>query len=177
VREQREPPPIVADLADIFGHIEALGTGTSIRLIAFDYTVPPQAIAAAMSAPPNQRMQRSIRVRSNDGGPFSYLVSYVPERVGLTYTEAELATTPLFKLLERTGIVADRVRQTIAAALAGPEVAQALKVEVGSPLVSVTRVTRAGADAIEHLHALYRPDRYVLSLDLTREPRKAKYQP
>lgn len=177
VREPAEPPPIVADLADVFGHIEVLGHSTGIRLISFGYAVPSQAVAAAMSVRPGERMQRSVRVRSSKGAAFSYLVSHVPERIGLTYSEAELATTPLFKLLERSGIIADRARQTIGAALAVPEVADALEVEVGSPLVSVVRVTRAGAVAVEHLHALYRPDRYILSLDLERDPRTAESKP
>jgi len=162
-------PPIVADLADVFGHIEELGRRTSVRLVSFGYGAPSTAIAVAMGAAAGERMQRSVRVRFSGAEPFSYLVSHVPERLGLTYTEAELATTPLFKLLERSSVIADGAQQTIGAALAGPEIAEALDIEVGAPLVSVTRVTYAGGEAVEHLYALYRPDRYVLSLKVERD--------
>ena len=45
----------------------------------------------------------------------------------------------------------------------------ALKVRVGSPLIELVRVVydRNGR-GVEHLHALYRPDRYNLEMELVR---------
>jgi GntR family transcriptional regulator len=54
------------------------------------------------------------------------LSSYVPESISLTFTPQELASRPLFDLIER---------------------------------------------AIEHLHALYRLDRYAFEIDLVRSAR------
>src|SRR5688572_32703694 len=39
-----------------------------------------------------ERTQFSVRVRVVDGAPFSFLTTHVPERIGITYSEAELAT-------------------------------------------------------------------------------------
>ncbi len=61
------------------------------------------------------------------------------ERIGRAFTEAELAATPLLELLERSGAVAERAEQAIGAVLAAPDAAAALEVEVGSPLLSLTR--------------------------------------
>jgi GntR family transcriptional regulator len=72
-------------------------------------------------------------------------------------------------LLERSGVAAERASQTIGAALAGPEAADALQVEIGSPLLSLTRVVfDPDHRGVEHLHALYRPDRYSFQMDLVR---------
>src|SRR6185312_6971417 len=57
--------------------------------------------------------------------------------------------------------------ERIGAGLAVPAVADALGVKTGSPLIEMTRIVYDGAGAaVEHLHALYRPDRYSLVIDL-----------
>jgi GntR family transcriptional regulator len=76
---------------------------------------------------------------------------------------------PLLGLLERSGIVVDEASQSISATLAGPDVAEALELEIGSPLLSLTRVVwDPSGQGVEHLHALYRPDRYSFHMDLVR---------
>ena len=110
-----------------------------------------------------------MRVRLIDGAPFSYLTTHVPERIGTTYSESDLAATPLLELMERSGLTAERASQTISAALAGPEVADALQLDLGSPLIALTRIVYdPSGRGIEHLHALYRPDRYSFQMDLVR---------
>lgn len=162
-------PVIAADLADVFAHLKTMGRTTGLRLLAFAYGPPPDPVAHALGLRAGERTQRSVRVRSIDGEPFSYLTTHVPERIGLTYAEADLSSTPLLELLERSGIVADRANQTLSASLAGPEIADALHLEIGAPLLSLTRVVHDPAGAgVEHLHALYRPDRFAFHLDLTR---------
>ncbi len=162
-------PVVAADLADVFLHLKAMGQNTGLRLLAFAYGPPPEAVAQSLRLHAGERTQRSVRVRLVDGEPFSYLTTHVPELIGLTYDEADLAATPLLDLLERSGIVADRASQTLSASLAGPDVADALQLEVGAPLLSLTRIVLDPAGAgVEHLHALYRPDRFAFHLDLTR---------
>ena len=53
--------------------------------------------------------------------------------------------------------------------MATPDVADALGVRTGSPLIELVRVVfdQAGR-GVEHLHALYRPDRYAFEIDLVR---------
>ena len=162
-------PAVGADLADVFAHLKIMGQRTGVRLLSFAYCVPPDAVAEALGLAPRERTQRSVRVRMIEGEPFSYLTTHVPERIGATYAEADLATMPLLGLLERSGIVADRAIQAISATLAGPGVAEALQLEIGAPLLSLTRVVHdADGAGVEHLHALYRPDRFAFHMDLTR---------
>ena len=169
VLPRHAPKPVIAELSDMLANIEAMGRATEVRLVAFGYDQAPAAIAASLKLASGERVQRSIRVRLIEGRPMSYLTTHVPERIGVTYSEAELASRPLLSLIERSGIAVARATQEIGALLASPEVAQALEVEVGSALIALTRVILDEAGrGIEHLLALYRPDRYALRMDLVR---------
>jgi GntR family transcriptional regulator len=97
------------------------------------------------------------------------LTTHVPQRIGVTYTEADLAARPLLSLLERSGVQIERATQEVTAVLATPDVAAALDVEVGSALLATTRtVFAADGSGVEHLSALYRPDRYSLHMEMVR---------
>ena len=125
--------------------------------------------------PHGSLVQRSVRVRALDGAPFSYLVTSVPEAIGRTYSEADLASRPWLTLLERSGVTLDRATQSVGAQLATPDIAAALETETGSALIALTRTVydREGR-GIEHLSALYRPDRYVFRMDLVRSRHRAR---
>lgn len=160
-------PVITADLANALASLVDMGRRTGVRLLAFGYGSPPATVAETLGIEADEATQHSVRVRMVDGAPFSYLTAHVPEAIGRTYTESELATRPLLSLLERSGVKPANASQTVGAALATPEVATALEIDVGAPLLELTRVVfdRAGR-GIEHLHAFYRPDRYSFRMDM-----------
>lgn len=160
---------IAADIASLMPQLVRMGQETTARLLAFSYVVPPPAIAEALRVADGARTQRATRVRLIEGKPFSHLTTHVPESIAQNYSEADLATTPLFRLLERSGVRVDRATQSISATLATPEVAESLEVAVGAPLIALTRVILDTDDqGVEHLSALYRPDRFRLEMTLNR---------
>jgi len=159
----------VLDFSDVFSHLKEMGRLTQVRLLSFDYLAPAPPVVAALGLAPGERAQRAVRVRMLGEAPFSHLTTHVPQQVGQTYSEAELASQPLLGLLERSGFRVGRARQSIGATLAGPEVAGLLQLEIGAPLLSLTRVVEDEAGrALEHLHALYRPDRFSFEMQLQR---------
>ncbi|MBK5960438.1 GntR family transcriptional regulator [Rhodoplanes elegans] len=161
--------PIVADFSNVLSNLIEMGRTTAVKLLSFAYVVPPASIAEPLGLARGERVQRSVRVRLIDGQPFSYLTTHVPERIGLTYSERDLATIPLLELMERSGVVAERATQSISASLVGPETAEALDLAPGDPVISLTRVVyEPSGRGVEHLHALYRPDRYAFQMDLVR---------
>lgn len=164
--------PLVADITGMLASIAEMGRGTAVRLLSFDYVAAEGPAAEALGSESPELLQRAVRVRAVDGEPFSYLTTHVPERIGVTFTRQELAGRPLLELLERSGVKVERATQQIGAGLATPAVAAALGVKVGSPLIELTRVVFDGKGrGVEHLHALYRPDRYSLVIDLVRAGR------
>ena len=161
--------PIIADFSDVLAHLIAMGRETAVKLLEFGYQNPPAAIAQALKLHPGEKTQYSVRVRLIDGLPFVHLTTHVPEKIGVTYTEADLASRPLMALLERSGVRVDRATQEITAVLASPDVAAALHVDVGSALIGMRRTVFApDGSGVEHINALYRPDRYTLSMELVR---------
>lgn len=169
VRNLDAKPAIVADLSNMLAHLVAMGHATRVRILGFTYGAAPSQVASALQLGPGERTQHSLRVRYVEDVPFSYLSTHVPERIGLTYTEDDLATTPLLVLLERSGVIAASADQTISATLAGPAAAAALDVQIGSALLSLTRVvTGQDGRGVEYLSALYRPDMHSFHMELTR---------
>jgi GntR family transcriptional regulator len=163
------PAPITADISGVLANLADMGRRTAVKLIAFDYVPAAGAVAQALGVAPDQLLQRSVRVRALDRVPFSYLTTHVPEDVAVTFSKEELASRPLLELLERAGVKIGNARQRISAGLATPDVAKALEIRSGSPLIELVRVVcdRSGRP-VEHLHALYRPDRYAFEMDLVR---------
>jgi GntR family transcriptional regulator len=159
----------------MLAQLAAMGRSTQVQLLDFAYVEPPLPVAQALGTAAGERVQRAVRVRHARKEPFSYLVTFVPTCIGERFSKRDLARTPLLELLERSGVVAERATQTISATLAGPEVAAALKVEVGAPLLSLTRVVfDVNKRGVEYLNALYRPDAHVIRMELTRQGRGTK---
>jgi GntR family transcriptional regulator len=163
------PAPVTADISGMLANIADMGRRTAVKLLSFEYVPATGAATEALRVGADHLVQRSVRVRAVDGVPFSYLTTHIPDSIAVTFTKQELANRPLLELLERAGVKVERARQRISAGLATPDVAEALDVRAGSPLIELVRVLydRSGR-AVEHLHALYRPDRYAFEMDLVR---------
>lgn len=158
---------ITADFASLMPQVVQMGQTTTARLLSYAYVAPPPAISAALRS--DQRMQRAVRVRMMAGAAFSHLTTHVPENLAQSFSEADLATTPLFRLLERSGVQVGHATQSISATLAPPDVAEALDLAPGAALIALTRVVfDAQGHGVEHLSALYRPDRFRLEMTLNR---------
>lgn len=161
--------PVAMDFTTLMPQLVEMGQSTTARLLSFSYDVAPDYVVRAMGLGAQDRVQIATRVRSADDRPFSHLTTYVPEAIARNYSENDLATTPLFKLLERSGVTIEEAHQSVSATLAGPEVAEALEIAVGSALLSVRRVVRdQEGRGVEFLSALYRPDMFRLDMALTR---------
>jgi GntR family transcriptional regulator len=164
-----QPSRMTADISGVLANLADMGRSTKVRLLSFDYVQASGPAAEALSADEHEMLQRSVRVRSVNGLPFSYLLAHVPERIGVTFSAKDMADRPLLELLERSGVKVERATQRISAGLAAPDVARALGVKTGTPLIELVRtVYDRDGRGVEHLHALYRPDRYSFEFDLVR---------
>jgi GntR family transcriptional regulator len=169
VRTPRQKPKMAADFTTLMPQVVQMGHETTARLLSFSYGVPPAAVASAMQISATAHVQTATRLRLIEGQPFSHLTTYVPEHIALNYSESELATSPLFRLLERSGVEVETADQSVSATLASPEVAGHLGLSVGAPLLTLNRVVRDGKGrGVEYLAALYRPDMFKLEMTLSR---------
>ena len=146
-----------------------MGQKTTARLLSFSYGDAPDFVASAMGFEEETKVQIATRIRLAGDVPFSHLTTYVPTQIAQNYSENDLATTLLFQLLERSGVKIKEAHQSVSATLTGPDIAEALDVEVGSALLSLRRVVcDIDGSGVEYLAGLYRPDMFRLEMPLTR---------
>ncbi len=144
--------PISADMATLIPQIVQMGQETTARLLSFSYGPAPDGVATALGLAGPKQVQTAVRVRLVEDTPFSHLTTHVPDDIARSYSEADLATTPLFSLLERSGVSVHSASQSVTATLAAPDVADALGVSVGSALLALRRVVRdASGRGVEYL--------------------------
>ena len=150
--------------------ISLMQSTTDVRLLSFDYLAAAPDIAAVLDLREGAEVQRSVRVRTLDGAPMSYLVCFLPGAVGRSFEADDLRETAMLKLLERAGYGVASARQTISATLAAPDTAQALDVHAGAPLLEVRRIARCADERIvQYIRALYRPELYHIEMSMTRK--------
>ncbi len=156
---QPQPQALKASLDGLLENVDRIGRATSVEVRAFGYVPAPPDVAEALDLAPGTPVQRAVRVRRLGADPMSYLVTYVPEPVGRRIEGADMSETPLVILLERAGVPVASARQRISATLADAEVAAALDVPAGAPLLDVLRVVHDDADRrVQIIRGVFRPD-------------------
>lgn len=169
VTHRPKAPAVTSSIEGWLENISLMGIATEARVLDFGYLAASEDIAHALELDPGTDVQHAVRVRSLDGEPMSYLVTYVPADIGRQYDRVDLDTKPLLLLLERAGVKVASARQTISATLADSEVAGALSVHAGSPLIEVRRVVRdSSGRPVEYIRVLYRPDIYRFEMSMNR---------
>lgn len=167
---KRPPPPTVTSTIEGWlENISLMGIATSARVLDFGYVPASEDIGNALEVAQGTKVQRAVRVRVLNGEPMSFLVTYVPSDIGHQFDREDLNTRPLLHLLERAGVEVASARQTISATVADPDVAGALEIHAGAPLIEVRRVVRdASGRPVEYIRVLYRPDLYRFEMSMRR---------
>lgn len=161
---------LVAGVEGMLENNRKLGEMTTVQLLKFEYVRPGREISQILQVSETARVQRTERVRSIEGIPFSFAVTFVPEPIARTYSREEIATEPLLHLLERSGVRVSYARQTISARAASVPVARALSISAGAPLLRTVRTVFDDADRpVEHIDVSYRPDYFEYELELERK--------
>jgi len=157
-------PPLLGLLENLI----AMGLKTSVRVLELSDAAASADVAASLRIAPGDRVQKAVRVRSHKGGPVSVLTTFVPAAVA-RFGRRNLAAKPMLQLLEEAGVKVAGAEQTVTAKLADPTSAPLLEVELGAPLLAVTRIVHDQAQRpVQLLRGLYRPDRYHYRMQLTR---------
>lgn len=169
VTHRPQAPAVTSSIEGWLENISLMGIATAARVLDFGYVAASEDIAHALEIAPGTDVQHAVRVRSLDGEPMSYLVTYVPADIGRQYDREDLDTKPLLLLLELAGVDVASARQTISATIADAEVANALSVHAGVPLIEVRRVVRdSSGRPVEYIRVLYRPDVYRFEMSMNR---------
>ncbi|AOB29587.1 GntR family transcriptional regulator [Bordetella sp. H567] len=164
---QLSAPQQGATVDALMAHLAGMGMRTQVKLLDLAVEPATPAVAARLEVAAGSPVHRSLRVRSHQGEPFSYLQTYVPDAVGRRISRKALGSKPLLQIFGELGIRVSGAEQSINAVLADPAAAEALDVPVASALLNIRRLVRdAAGQPVEYLDARYRPDRFEYRLDM-----------
>jgi GntR family transcriptional regulator len=122
VSSQKYSPRVRASISGLIENLMAMGLKTKAELIEFGYVTAMPDMSDLLELPSDAVVQCSVRIRSFQNMPFSYLVAHVPESIGKSFTMEDMRSQPLLTLLERSGVKVESAYQTISARAADSDV-------------------------------------------------------
>lgn len=170
VANPRQTRPVATGLKGLLQSLNDMGNRTQVEVLEFGFVTAPAEVQTGLEVEPGDTVQRAVRVRSHNGQPFSYIVSYIRGEIGRRFGREDMVNKSMLSLLEENGVEIGSARQSFSATLADPATCGPLDVPVGTPLLVVTRtVSDASGRPVEFLRVLYRTDRYQYRMTLDRE--------
>lgn len=167
VELSRARPAAAFDLGQMRSQIADLAAATEVRDLRVNDVAPDEETRAALRLEDEALVQRATHVRVLAGVPLGMITTWVPLDIAARVEPADMAHHPMFELLGRAGVRLVGADQWIGATLAGVEAARALGVEVGAPLLRLTRLVFDDAGrVVERVVALYRADAYQYRMRL-----------
>jgi len=159
--------------AKLTGSMEDLilmGVQTSTKVLDFSWGEAPQTVKERLALEEELQVLRIEKIRLVDSKPFSYVINYLPKRIGEKIREQDVTAKPTLMVLEENlGIRPDEADQTIEATIADAHVAPLLDIRVGDPLLKVERtVFDVKSRPVECVFVLYRADKYFFNVKLKR---------
>lgn len=165
--------PVHAPLTGMLQEIETMALSTRAILLDCEMLQPPRAIREEFELEGDEPLLYLARIRERDGLSFGYYKSWT-HGVQLPKNPKIFETTPRLKYFRENGLVITHVKQTIRAVGAAPDAAEALGVDIGSPLLSLRRRSfnqvGKGEHLMDYLEVFYHPDRFQYRMDLTLDP-------
>jgi GntR family transcriptional regulator len=166
-------PKIIQNLTALTGFVEdmrELGRHATARVLDRQIVVAPESAARQLMLPPNTKVVRIQRVRLADSVPLSFDETYLPFDLGQKIMADDLATEPIFSLLEQkynTPLLEAEYR--LEAAIAEPTEALALGVSPGNPIFLIERTSYTQAHRpVDYERLFYRGDRIRFVTRLSR---------
>jgi GntR family transcriptional regulator len=168
-------PKAFQDLGKLQGFGEAMrqmGYETFSRVVALKSVAASLQVAEKLGLTPRTRVTELKRLRFLNREPISLDVSYLPLAIGERLAKEDLAVRDVFLILENDyGLSLGHADLQIGSALADESLAQQLRVEEGSPVLCIERLTHtADGKPIDYEHLYYRGDAFQYKVRVDRAP-------
>lgn len=158
---QRPPAEAERPPSQLLNNQISLSRRTRVSLLDYGFVPPPPGLGRLFGLAEGEELLRILRVRGDDRSPISHTTCYLPADLAPLVPRTSISSLPVSATLANAGIPLQRFEERITAVLADAEISPHLDVEIGTPLVAMTRQVRdADGRLIEMLQARYRPDRY-----------------
>lgn len=143
----------------------SLASKTKVAVLGYGFVKPQPNVARLFALPEGGELLRILCVRSDASSPIAHAVCYLPSNLAPLVPHSAVSSLPVSAMLIEAGISLAAFEERITAVLADAELSQHLDVEIGTPLVAMTREGRdENGRMVELLQACYRPDRYEYRL-------------
>ena len=166
-------PRMVQELTELTGFVEdmrLLGRVPTARVVGRDIVPADDVVADRLAIAPGTAVVRIRRIRLSDGVPLSFDETYLPEDIGRKIMAEDLATEPIFTLLEeRYDTPLLEAEYELEAAAAAPAIAEALEIPAGSPIFLIDRTSYTlGHRPVDYERLHYRGDHIRFKTRLAR---------
>jgi GntR family transcriptional regulator len=164
---------ITQELSGLTGFVEdmvAIGLQPSAKVLGKATIEATEEVARQLRVPIGTKVMQIRRVRMADGVAISLDVTYLPMDLGQKVVENDLEIYPIFSLLEgKYGTPLLEADYRLEAILADPLIAEALGIEVKSPILLIERVSYSlDQRPVDYEKLFYRGDKIRLSTRLRR---------
>jgi GntR family transcriptional regulator len=152
-----------------------LGIDTPIKILEMNEVKADSHEAEHLQVKIGSPIFRLKRLRLIDEKPYSLILNYLPQNIGLQLSHEELSSGAILEAIEtKLGFSLENAVQEIKAELADPYIAKILDIRVGTALLSIERTvfTKEGIP-VEYVHTLCRSDLYGYSMKLSRGEKKS----
>lgn len=160
----------VGTLTGFAEQMAARGHEVINRLLSLRFTPADAQVARRLAVPAGTEVAEIRRVRLLDREPVSLEITWVPAAIGRRLAQADLVARDIFLILENEcGVPLGHADLQIDAVLADAELAAALRVAAGAPVMRIERLThdRQGRPVdYEFLH--FRADAFQYRLRIER---------
>ena len=171
VTESSRIPQVKRDsLDDLLRNVMAIGAATEMKRLDGGFLPATAEVATKLECATGDEIFATNQTRLSRGQPIALIRAYVPRDVAQQLPGRDSSAQPMLAQLQQAGIDVARADQAITATIADPATATALAIDVGVPIIRLTRlVFDAHNRPVEWLTALYRADRYESRTTLVRE--------
>lgn len=138
------------------------------RVVRRGIVPAPQRIADDLAIDEGAEVVEIERIREVDGVPWAFTRTHLPLDIGRPLLDVPLEDVSLFGILERDfGVRFDRARRSFVAELASQQVAEALDVDLGAPILAMRSVSYdESGRAVERFAGFHRGDVSRLDVEI-----------
>jgi GntR family transcriptional regulator len=136
--------------------------GMTAEVLAVTDQASDSEIAFRLDLPPAAKVTALDRLIKINGTPLAFLQTYLPAQLGAKIVREDLAKVPVIAAIRRkSGVKVHSVSEAVEAVPADPRLAKLLSVELGAPLLKITRVYfSTQGRPFDYVKSFYRADRY-----------------
>jgi len=160
---QPRPDPTLA----LLDGLEKSAAESDVQVIEVQHGPAAPLIARLLRISHEDLPLHALRLRSIGGVPVMLTDAWVPERLGRKVTAAGLKKRALYELLLSQGVTFGRVVQAISAESANPQHARWLGIDVGAPVLTLTRLVHDLEERpVQYLTAYLSPERSRILMEI-----------